>query len=182
MRIFAKPSLLTLCGFILGYICVFLPGTRIQYQIINGADTTSQEGFTSIYGDKYGRDVFSCSLARLESMPSPQFVNLLLIWQLVGRILTIMTMSFGVSYAVRNKISHLKFFALTVILMGGPVAIFLAFFNEVQPMCNSSDFYKIISFTPYLPTLILLVIANLLGYFGTRKDSNAIKNISVTST
>jgi hypothetical protein len=182
MKISVKPSLMILCSFILGYISIFLPGTKIQYQVIKDTQITAHEGSESVFGDKYGIDVFPCSFATYESVYYSVPVNLLLIWQLIGRILNIMAISFGVSYAIRNKMSHLNFFALTAVLMGGPPAIFLAFFNTAQPMCNPNDLYKTISFTPYLPFIIVLVVANLLGYFGARMDSNSKKSVAVTST
>lgn len=181
MKISVKPSILLLFSFILGYIGLFLPITKIQYQVlidggqpnITNPKIVTNEVLAGIFSDEDGDDIIPCTFPRLEPLPNSPFGNLLRFWLWVGKLLCAFPLYWGYSYVVDKKIPLLKFFALAVIFFVGPVVISLVFFRDptpatLQPICNPYDLYKISSFTPYWPTLLILLIGNLIGYHATR--------------
>ncbi len=176
MKTSAKPSLMILCGFILGYIGVFLPMARIQYQVVvntsqsntTAPKTITREGFAWLSGDKYGTEALPCVFATVEHLPGSLYTGLLLFWQMIGRALSIAPLCLGVAYAIRRKMPLSKFSLLAVILMLGPVAILLVFGSDSEPICNRNDVYEILSFTPYWPAVLIWITGILLGAWAIR--------------
>ena len=180
MKTQTNQSTLIILSFILGYISLFLPGTIIKYQVnenTNQPDSriTIEEGFGRFFGgDQYGRDAIPCSFAHIK-MPSTKFMNLLRIWLGIGSGLVILAISFASRYVVNLRIPIAKFSMLAILLMGVIPILSIAFVKE-KPMCDSAVSYTMLSFTPYFPTLLILVVAIILGYSGTRAMNNPTEN------
>jgi hypothetical protein len=186
MKIAMKPSLLILCSLVLILLSVFVPATKIQYQVIVNAipsATTSptfitEDGYEHLgASDKYGTEALSCTNPRLESLPSAGFINLLVVWRWIVFMLTLMPFLFALQYALNRKMPLLEFFAWTASIAGVPVLVLwvaqVVHPEPIQPLCNFEDLYRVVSFTPNWLFIPLPVAASVLGYFGFRHDSNS---------
>ena len=170
MKAFEKTSLIILCCFALGFIGLFLPVTRIQYQIITMGSSAADEkaivlsqGFSGMYGDKYGRDALPCRFGTFT--PSNSLVSLVRInpfLNFLGRGLSVAIFSLWMAYVVRLKLPLSKFTLLVVAFFGALIAA-MAILNPDQPMCSSDVQFQVTSFAPFWLTFIILIGGVLFG-------------------
>lgn len=173
-----------ICSFVLGYIGPFLPVTRIQYQIVTeGPSTTdkptiaSSQGFSSMYGDKYGRDALPCLGTFAVSSSSINLSRLHPFWNSLGRGLWVAVFSLWMSYVVRRKVPLAMFGRSLVVLVTVSIVLTIILTPD-QPMCNPNEQYQVISFGPFWPTFIIFLGAILFGIRAVRSMKSSVPAVS----
>jgi hypothetical protein len=173
MKILTKPSLILILSFAVGYIgAIFLPITTIHYQIIdrsqsetNGTIISTAIGFASAYDNHYGMEALPCALPRF-AVPDSSYKVPYRVWQTVTKFFFLLTALYGLNYVRRRKMPLLQFFVLAATLMLAPVGI--GAMLPTQIICSDNTFYQITSFTPYLPTIFVLLVGFLVVYRAVR--------------
>ena len=153
---------------IFGYIGLYVPGIKVQYQIVDsGKNTiiseTPESILVNVWSDKDGRDVPPCDLGIVE-WSSKQLHWIFIGFHMFGVGAQWITFWLWYFYATRRDIGKLKFFLILVGLIWVPVALLLVFGSRQANLCNSSYIYKIVNFTPYYPALLLWIVGLALGY------------------
>lgn len=159
------------------------PASVIQYEVTSNAfqpnhKTIQQQGF-SRFNNLDGLDSILCQKpVRLE--PFPDFTrNLYGQWRLLGMILAYafayLTARPLLDYAVKRKISELLIFLLFAIVMAAPSSILFYVFGNTGaqlPVCAPTNAYKLLSFTPYWPMVLILTAGSglcVLNFYLVRK-------------
>jgi hypothetical protein len=162
MKAFQKPSLMIICSFVLGYASLFLPVTSIQYQVVteSPADTdkpaiVAVEGFSSMFGDEYGRDAFPCRFPNF-TIVNPSYIRFHPVWNWLGRGLWIGLVVLWTRYAANRKVLPKKFAVLVVLSFGIAITATIMLTPD-QPMCNQNEQYQLTSFTPFWLTFVFLL-------------------------
>lgn len=161
---------------IFGYIGLYVPGIKVQYQIIeSGKNITPLETrLVNVWGDKDGRDIPPCDLGSVE-WSSKQLHWTFIGFRMFGIGAQWITFSLWYFYATRRDIGKRKFFFILVGLVWVPVALLVIFGSRQANLCNSLYVYEIMNFTPYYPALLLWIIGLALGYLAYRAIVQTVK-------
>lgn len=142
------------------------PATVIRYQITSATSPSKSfgEGLTW-FSDQFGMNALPCSGFGF-TVPFPKILSGSMAeafqnWQLIGNFFGHGVIAVGVvlllRYLARNRVKLLKFFMMIVAYIGYVEVIFWLASPHV-PECNPDNTFQLLSFVPYWPMIVLMVV------------------------